>query len=275
MNVSSVVSELSSKATDAHWRRERVAQHIDGRLSRLLWADSGTPVTDLPWANLIILDACRADIWQAAAPEVGERTTTITSVASATCEWTERTWNGDHSDITYVTANPVVDRHCDRSVFDRFVPAYQQARGTFLHAEDLVPIATKAAGDADRLVAHFIEPHGPFHSVDWFSHEYDTVWRALRDGAVSHERVREAYIEHLEYGLMHALRLADDLPGATVITSDHGNLMGERVIGRRQYGHPRGMRHEDLLTVPWAVVDGDDRLLPSDTETQLEALGYR
>jgi hypothetical protein len=49
--------------------------------------------------------------------------------------------------------------------------------------------------------------------------------------------------------------------GRTVITSDHGNLVGERAwpVPVRLYGHPEGIRHPALVKVPWAVIEGDGR----------------
>lgn len=89
--------------------------------------------------------------------------------------------------------------------------------------------------------------------------------------------------------LNEALDLAEDIPGKTVLSSDHGNMMGERTwpVPIKMYGHPRDLRSEPLVTVPWAVLDDEDRRdivddgVKSSTTAEgdeitdrLQALGY-
>ena len=49
--------------------------------------------------------------------------------------------------------------------------------------------------------------------------------------------------------------------GRTVVTADHGQLLGERVgpIPIRYHGHRRGVHVEELLKVPWLVHDLGER----------------
>jgi hypothetical protein len=84
-------------------------------------------------------------------------------------------------------------------------------------------------------------------------------------GLVSRERLWEAYLDNLELVLEHVWQLSDELGGRTVITSDHGNLLGERAwpVPVRLYGHPRGVRSKPLVTVPYAVIDGTRREVTS------------
>ena len=65
----------------------------------------------------------------------------------------------------------------------------------------------------------------------------------------------------------HVDDLLDGFDGRTVITSDHGNLLGERLIpliGPRAYGHPQCRRHLILITVPWAVSEEGRRNIVDD-----------
>jgi hypothetical protein len=41
--------------------------------------------------------------------------------------------------------------------------------------------------------------------------------------------------------------------GKTVVTSDHGNYVGERAspIPIQEYGHPRGLYDDPVVRVPW------------------------
>jgi hypothetical protein len=88
--------------------------------------------------------------------------------------------------------------------------------------------------------------------------------------------------------LENAKRLVDGLDGKTVITADHGNLIGERrfPIPLRLYGHPANFKHPTLLRVPWVQIDGERREVVSEppkerkhlddrtVKNRLSALGY-
>ena len=77
-------------------------------------------------------------------------------------------------------------------------------------------------------------------------------------------------------------RLAEKVEGKTVLTSDHGNAVGEW----RTYGHPCGRYHLSLVTVPWfepkfdsrrTVREGEltmNQTTTNDVTQRLEDLGY-
>lgn len=54
----------------------------------------------------------------------------------------------------------------------------------------------------------------------------------------------------------HGLPGATRTDGTTVVTSDHGNHLGEFAtpFPIRLYGHPEGIRTPELIRVPWLVV---------------------
>lgn len=69
-----------------------------------------------------------------------------------------------------------------------------------------------------------------------------------------------AYKDNLEYILDDVISLANEIPGKSVISSDHGNMIGEiTVLGRKIYEHPAGYRSPELLVVPWAELDSESR----------------
>jgi hypothetical protein len=47
----------------------------------------------------------------------------------------------------------------------------------------------------------------------------------------------------------------ETLSGKTVVTADHGQMIGERSfpIPFHEHGHPPGIYTEELLSVPWLV----------------------
>jgi hypothetical protein len=74
----------------------------------------------------------------------------------------------------------------------------------------------------------------------------DAVRRSRGDAGL-----RAAYQANLGIVLAVVGELLRYLRGRIVITSDHGELLGERGA----YGHIRGSRSPELLEVPWLVVD--------------------
>jgi hypothetical protein len=79
------------------------------------------------------------------------------------------------------------------------------------------------------------------------------------------------------------------LPGKTVVSSDHGELLGERLspIPLRAYGHPMGIYMDELVKIPWHVHETGNRkrilaeppserldMDEGEVESQLRNLGY-
>jgi len=86
-------------------------------------------------------------------------------------------------------------------------------------------------------------------------------WEQLYEGTVQVDKVWDAYKENLDIVLPHVERLVDTFDEYTVVTSDHGNALGERTwpIPTKIYGHPLGIRMPELTNVPWLVTNKDVR----------------
>ncbi len=134
-----------------------------------------------------------------------------------------------------------------------------------------------------RLIVHDLQPHCPFigpcaqanlapqagishtraqvldEASDGDDGQY--AWNQPRTGLVSAETLRRAYEENLRLVLPHVARFVATRDGRTVVTSDHGNLFGERVFPSpvRLYEHPPGLHADSLVTVPWLTVDAQSR----------------
>ena len=65
------------------------------------------------------------------------------------------------------------------------------------------------------------------------------------------EALRKAYKANLELALKEVARLSRYLSGKVVISSDHGELLGEK----RCYGHTVGSACPYLIEVPWFIAD--------------------
>jgi hypothetical protein len=73
----------------------------------------------------------------------------------------------------------------------------------------------------------------------------EAYWRLHGPGGL-----REAYKRNLALVLGYVSELVSELSGTVVVTSDHGELLGER--GR--YSHGYGREEPELLTVPWLTL---------------------
>jgi len=257
---------------------------------------------DEEWDTLIVLDGCREDLFREVVdPSKFDSYETRTSAGSVTSEWTSKNFAGQAlTDTVYVTGNPVASRHV-RTAFHAFIEVW---RDGFDKNHGTVPpeSVTEAAIEArkkypdKRLIVHYIQPHYPFignpglryttfggtNEMEVVSSEAGAsdVWDALGKGLVGKREVWEAYAENLDIVMESANKLIEVEDCKTVVTSDHGNLLGERVspFHVRLYRHPPYIHHPDLREVPWAVTGKSDsteeRQVNADIEEQLRSLGY-
>jgi len=238
------------------------------------------------WDNLVILDACRYDLFTEVDYPDGELDFRV-SMGSATPEFLFNIFNGEtYHDTVYVTANPMYRTKNLDNVFHYVDDVWQD-----FWDDDKKTVRPEAMKDASiraekefpnkRIISHFMQPHYPFigelakqigsHSGyektyrqvtgDTASRDNPTVWSMLESGDVSKKVVWDAYRENLEIVLPHLVELHQNLSGKTVITSDHGNLLGEKTypLGKPIYGHPSGYRHDGLNKVPWLEMPFEDR----------------
>jgi len=306
-----VVGELRAHADDRLWWKQRLVQRVAVPTHERLYGDAGVRVMNEDWDTLLVLDACRADLFATVADlDAFDDYRTERSPASMTAEWTETQFSGRaFGDTVYVSANPFVSTLAGDS-FHELVEVWRdhfdKEEATVL-AEDVAAAARDAheRHPDKRLVVHFMQPHYPFvghPELRYASWSPDRIlgeessgerphdpWQALDMGLVEYERVLSAYADNLRNVLAEAFSLADDVGGKTVFTSDHGNLIGERTwpVPLRGYGHPRGLRTPALVEVPWATLDGERREVTDEgvtavaeaeegeVESRLQALGYR
>ena len=224
------------------------------------------------------------------------------SAGSATNEWSNKNFAGQAlSDVVYVTGNPVVSREV-KTAFRAFIEVWQEE---FDEEIGTVPpeAVTNAAIDAmkrypeNRIIVHYLQPHYPF--INYPELQYGSfgnteeinaksakeganhVWTALDKGFVDEQTVWEAYRDNLHLVMESVEELLEEADGRVVITSDHGNLIGERATPLRipLYGHPPNIYHENLRRIPWAVVNEKEGSRGDDVEDKikerLRSLGYK
>jgi len=277
----------------------------------------GEDVIVRDWDNLVLLDACRYDTFENLNHIDGELSAVV-SRGGSSWEFMQGNFVGrDLHDTVYVTANPHTGK-LDDDVFHA-VEMLHLDRWDDEHETVLPSDVVDAAIDAHerypnkRLIVHFMQPHRPFigpkgqelreelqlsgfnRTLAYEDSEGDreeTAFTArVERGEISIPRIREAYRENLEVVLEHAGELVDAISGKSVVSSDHGELLGDQFtpLTRPKYGHSwEHLKNEELYVVPWLEIDsnerrtvvsddptGIDRGRDEEVEDRLRALGYR
>ncbi|MFC5970813.1 hypothetical protein ACFPYI_05650 [Halomarina salina] len=240
-------------------------------------SDDGDPVLDADWDLLIVLDACRADLFETVVGEgdyegldVGE---VRRSPGSSSDEWLASVF-GEADDealdsLAYVTGNPYTADLLDESRFGHLEEVWYDGWD-----DDLGTVPPRAVTDRairvgrrrspERMIVHYMQPHFPSLTVPddegvtlaEFGDRPMSIWNDIRIGRRDVGSVRESYRTNLELVLeeVQALRSNVDADRA-VITADHGNAFGERYL----YGHPAGVDLPCLREVPWCETTATDR----------------
>lgn len=273
----------------------RAYLEVNKLYNRRLRGRTGIRILDQEWDNLIILDACRYDLFEKHNPLSGnlER---VVSKGSQTVEFLRANFPGDeYGSIVYVSANPNIV-HLDTRFHAR-VDLWESHWEEELNVVPPASVTNEAQRIADkypnkRLIVHYMQPHFPFIGQlgrqlvesgrledKRNGHEF---WRQIQ--SIGQDEFERAYVENLELVFPHVERLLNDLSGLSVVTSDHGNALGEAGV----FGHPAGVYLDALVEVPWLrlpfeerrdIVSGqatDGQGISSDdvTRDRLAKLGY-
>ena len=270
-------------------------------------------IMDADWDVLILLDACRYDYFERTIDLEGELKP-IVSPGAHSWEFMRNAFVGNKfHDTVYVTANPHAQK-LDKDIFytiENILDAWNSEIGT-VPPEEVVKTALEANDKFPnkRLIIHFMQPHEPHMGptaekirervelTGWDKHhgnpekkvDLDGVhtWQAVKDGTVSIEEVRRSYSESLEIVIDHASDLIDGIDGRTVISSDHGEMLGERGVIQRRFGHPHDIYCPELRVIPWFISPSDtrrtvepekpigfDRFDDETVNNRLVSLGYK
>ncbi|TKX47745.1 hypothetical protein EXE41_04105 [Halorubrum sp. SD690R] len=236
------------------------------------------PIWSDDWDICLVLDSCRWDTWKT----VDGRGRPAWSVGGSSLEWLERTFAEEYEEqmarTGYVTANPNTDRtdlldgrlaYIDELWRDRWdveeqktvtpVDVTDRAIWAWLQREQL---------GFDQLIVHYMQPHAPFRSLGerggWGPQNtgYESIWNLLRDGEISQETLTEAYADNLVWVLEEVERWEEKTGGDLLVTSDHGNAMGE--LG--EWGHKQKNTGNPVVRrVPWLNIEGTGKDVDSES----------
>lgn len=273
---------------------------VNKLLTRLMsgeWYNTdGIDVFEEDWDNLIILDACRYDEFDRLNPLPGE-TQSRESRGAMSAEFVEGNFTEKQlHDTVYVSSNRFYERLRDEigAELHDYVPVELDAPDV---PSSLPETVTEAALAADkqypdkRLMIHYMQPHQPYFgpNSDHLENTPD-IRETMRVNQMTHDEVVAAYRDNLRYVLDHVEELLGELRGKTVVSADHGELLGERErpIPIKYYGHPRGVYTEELVEVPWHVYEDGSRkdvvaeppvesqeAIDESVDEKLRDLGYR
>ena len=190
-------------------------------------------------------------------------------------------------DTVYVTANPQLEWNRDRidTEFFEVINLWEDDEAWNEKHNTVMPekVKEKALEVAEeypdkRLLIHFMQPHYPFifegademgiHDYFWFQ-----IMKGQRD--TSKDEAWWYYTENLKEAVPSVQKLAEELEGETVVTADHGNMVGERSfpIPVKEWGHPNRTYVEKLTKVPWLVIESENRreITSEEPEKQSES----
>lgn len=225
------------------------------------------------WDVLIILDSMRYDVFR----EIVDLGEAVWSSGSTTDEWLANTWKGKYN-ACYITANPFVSNTVNPAGwrasdhFAEIIPVWdfgwKKVKGCYtVPPEEVVKAYRKwrLRGIRRKVILHFMQPHSPFISekvlpIPWIVDlkKEGVVKLGMQDGRRMYqywvnkygaEYVREAYKDNARLVLSHVIPLAKKLVKEgkkVIITSDHGELLGENGL----WGHLKVITKE-LRIVPW------------------------
>jgi hypothetical protein len=248
------------------------------------------------WDNLIILDACRYDEF-ARRSELPGQTDYRISRGSTSPEFVRGNFGGKRlHDVVYVTANDWYAKTKDD--IDAEIHAFDFVERDVMDGVTSRPETVSAAARQamesypnKRLIIHYMQPHWPYLGPTGEKFKEGPLHEVIWETDATHADVMQAYRENLDIVLAEVELLLDDLPGKTVVSADHGELLGdrERPIPIKTYRHPEGVYVDSLVKVPWHVyqngerkeivaeqpAEGEDDIDIEAVEQHLADLGYR
>ena len=175
----SIPTELIRRIRDPKLAARTVVKNGMQFLARRV--NYGTTPFEREWDVLVVLDACRYDLFEEFAPdhpvyERFESVEPIYSCASATNEWLakllDRTAPEVLANTHFVTSNGKIETEADAGTFDTSTLHGVERVYEYAHRRDIrttppdavtnAAIRFHRANPTVKLVAHYLQPHAPF-----------------------------------------------------------------------------------------------------------------
>ncbi|MFX1279835.1 MAG: sulfatase-like hydrolase/transferase [Promethearchaeota archaeon] len=256
--------------------------------------NKGIYILNEEWDNLIILDACRYDIFKQEINKSGLKgiLKKVKSRGSHTSTFLSENFSKKtYPNIVYITANPYVDKF-HKGKFHKLISVWRddwnEKYSTVLpetmyeHSIDAILKFPKK-----RIIIHFMQPHFPYIGYSFGAE----ATQRLRNSVCSEEIQKkkknkplnrkifalysvdfyriisrkdhfELYKRNLIKTFPYLKKLINSLPGRTIITADHGESIGNMIhplLPIRLYGHNKQFKNRVLNNVPWFIIEPEDK----------------
>ena len=228
-------------------------------------------INSLDWDFLIILDACRYDVFKEIVPEYMEGLLRKAwSPASNSVDWANRMWTRRY-ELTYFSANPLINSRGPglgfngpghfSHVVDVWDGGWSDELGTV--PPEAINQAVREALPLDKAILHYMQPHGPWIGKtkitipeEWLKPGQKRAWMdgdLLKRLRIDEATFRRAYRDNLRLVLEWVQNMIFWLHGKVVITADHGELLGEHGLYCHAGQRIASMDVPEIRHVPWFV----------------------
>jgi hypothetical protein len=297
----------------------------------------GIDYIERDWDNLLVLDACRYDIFNEVNNLSGDVDFVISKGSHSEEFYKKNFSNRPFHDTVVVTANPYTPIVCSDAFYQieatyssdtvlqnkRRVKQVKKEDGKTVHASHIDNVHPKKVNQLafetysnhpnKRLIVHYMQPHDPYigekaaelrdtYRDEGFVFRYwdsfdeiknnNTIVNSLMDlaieGVLTSDELSTVYNENLEIVLEYIKHLIEQLEGKTVVTADHGELLGKTEVAGNRFYHPKNTYVKELRKVPWVTFNADDRrhivngkqptqerIDDEELNKQLKLLGYK
>lgn len=240
-------------------------------------------IFDEKWDHLIILDACRYDFFKKKIKKfkLKGKLEFRKTAGTNTVEWLRNNFQPTYyKDIIYITANPIITLSLGKTRFYKLIDVWKGGWdddfGTVLPKTVYeYTLDTYHRYPNKKYIIHFLQPHFPYIGTEIGVKEAEILFkggvkRKLQRKSLKKffqlvewdfyidvplEKQLKLYEKNLELTLPWVRKIINLLPGKKVVTSDHGEAFGERILFFKVYGHLRGLRIPTLTIVPWFIVE--------------------
>jgi len=218
------------------------------------------------WKHIIILDACRYDYFNKFFSHYYP-VSRFTSPASATMPWLKAVFPNEYDYTLYSTNPHVYGKYVKNNwnyypfqhfegVVELFSSDWSSEYGC-VHPET---VYERCKGLKHRSIIWFLQPHTPYLSLGSdISPEQFVSWKPDMDfmsmkgdkGEMDFDKLKLLYENNILQTIPFVIKLIDSLEKPILITSDHGELLGE--YGK--FGHPSGLNVPELRNIPVCEVN--------------------
>lgn len=218
----------------------------------------GIEVVGKNWDYLIVLDCARYDRFKELNMIEGNLKKK-TSKGTHTIEWLKQNFRDFYENIVYLSANPFISKKgiAGFKGTDHFY--HVENVWNYGWNEELETVPPKEVSEAaikskerypeKKMIVHFLQPHPPFIGETKILVNPRDIWHKVKKGELDRKKLRKARDGNLKLVLKEVESLIGHLDGKIVITSDHGEMLGERPLFKQLF-----FDYKKLVEVPWLEI---------------------